>query len=289
MSYQTRLRPHKNNYVDWLKYKEWLSAKYVPHYADLLLCYSKKYLDMFYDAKKIAFVPESNRNNVVKALVTLSKFLGCHERFRYELKNFGVGLIKQSALESFLRILNAGDSDILDWYAKAYSVVRDNEKLYFEFMKSSGVLCTEGILAFNKIIELARIGKLGEYYEKNLGCLMHFKYPKLFLRRKKNVYISFVPESLVNEIANSTPITYPAIRKRLNHNHLNVRISELRDFYGTNLLQHGILEQEVNLLQGRIPVNVFIRHYWSPKLGELRDRVFKALELMDVQQPITVY
>ncbi len=129
MSYRTRLRPHNNDDVgiakdivfDWESFSKWLSVKYVPHYADLLLCYSKKYLDMFYDAKKIAFVPESNRNNVVKALVALSKFLGCHERFSYELKNCGVGLIKQSALESFLRILNADNSDILDWYAMAFN------------------------------------------------------------------------------------------------------------------------------------------------------------------------
>lgn len=148
----------------------------------------------------------------------------------------------------------------------------------------------EAINSFNLIITLAKQNKLSEYYNRELNCLMHFKYPKLFLRNTKNVYISFVPESIVNQIANSSPITYPAIRKRLSRNNLKVRISELRDYYGTNLLQHGILEQEVNLLQGRIPVNVFIRHYWSPKLGELRDRVFKALDQMDVlqQQPIAI-
>jgi hypothetical protein len=40
------------------------------------------------------------------------------------------------------------------------------------------------------------------------------------------------------------------------------------------------------LLQDRLPVNVFIRHYWSPKLAELRDRIFKAIEPIDVQQQI---
>jgi len=58
---------------------------------------------------------------------------------------------------------------------------------------------------------------------------------------------------------------------------LKTRINELRDYYGTHLLHHGLLEQEVNLLQGRIPKSIFIRHYWSPKLSELRDRVLKAI------------
>ena len=143
---------------------------------------------------------------------------------------------------------------------------------------------TEALNSFNLIIRLAKEGKLSQYYNRELGCLMHFKYGKLFLRVKKNIFISFVPESLINEIASSTEITYPAIRKRLNHNHLNVRIAELRDFYGTFLLQHNVLEAEVNLLQGRISPSIFIKHYWSPKLAELRDRIFKALEPLTVQQ-----
>jgi hypothetical protein len=40
----------------------------------------------------------------------------------------------------------------------------------------------------------------------------------------------------------------------------------------------GLGEHEVNLLQGRIRVSIFIRHYWSSKLTELRDRIFKVLE-----------
>jgi len=106
---------------------------------------------------------------------------------------------------------------------------------------------------------------------------MHFKYPKDFIRRTKNCFISFVVENLVREIAGNEPITYEMIRKRLHRNKLSCRISELRDFYGTYLLQHGVLEAEINLLQGRIPLSIFIEHYWSPKLSELRDRIFKAL------------
>jgi intergrase/recombinase len=62
---------------------------------------------------------------------------------------------------------------------------------------------------------------------------------------------------------------------------MKVRINELRDFYGTFMLHHGLLEQEVNLLQGRIPPSIFIKHYWSPRLSDLRDRVFKALDELE--------
>jgi len=68
-----------------------------------------------------------------------------------------------------------------------------------------------------------------------------------------------------------------------------MRFNELRDYFGTYLLNHGLLEQEVNLLQGRIPVSIFIRHYWSPRLKELGNRIFTALSTIDskTQQQLT--
>ena len=69
--------------------------------------------------------------------------------------------------------------------------------------------------------------------------------------------------------------------KRLERKHLRLRFNELRDRFGTYLLSHGILEAVINLLQGRIPVDIFNRHYWSPKLKDLGVRIFKALENID--------
>jgi len=270
--------------LDWKQYSDWVYARYAVTYARIILPNSRKYMYLMMDVRQLDILKPTIRNNVIKSLIVLSKYLGISNQFKDSLKNYGVKLHKQDAVESFLRILKASDSDILEWYVKAYDAVRNNERLYLSFCRVSGIRKEEAINSFNLIIELAKQNKLSEYYNKELNCLMHFKYPKLFLRDTKNVYISFLPESLINQIGSSQPLTYPQIRKRLNCNNLKVRISELRDCFGTSLLQHGILEQEVNLLQGRIPVNVFIRHYWSPKLTELRDRVFKALEHLDVQQ-----
>jgi hypothetical protein len=45
-------------------------------------------------------------------------------------------------------------------------------------------------------------------------------------------------------------------------------------------ISNGILEIEQNLVCGRIPIGIFIRHYWSPKLKELGNRILKALEII---------
>jgi hypothetical protein len=68
------------------------------------------------------------------------------------------------------------------------------------------------------------------------------------------------------------------MQKRLKRNNIKMRFNELRDIFGTTLVNNGILEIEQDLVCGRIPVSIFIRHYWSPKLKELGNRMFKALE-----------
>ena len=73
------------------------------------------------------------------------------------------------------------------------------------------------------------------------------------------------------------------IRKRLNKFGLKVRVNELRDYFGTELRKHGVLKEEVDMLQGRIPSDIFIRHYWSPRLEELRDKVLKVNEPLQNQ------
>ncbi len=62
---------------------------------------------------------------------------------------------------------------------------------------------------------------------------------------------------------------------------MRVRIDELRDHWGTFLLDHGLIKEEVDLLHRRVGKSIFARHYWSPAITELRDRVFRAPELLE--------
>jgi intergrase/recombinase len=152
---------------------------------------------------------------------------------------------------------------------------------YSKFLLHSGLRTSEGIESWNLVIKLSKEGKLSEYYDAELQVLCHFKHPKLFIRRTKNCYITFITPEFVQQIAQSKPVTYSMIRKRLEPKRMHLRFNELRDKFGTYLLGKGILEAEINLCQGRIPVDIFIRHYWSPKLKELGIRILKALESIE--------
>ena len=95
------------------------------------------------------------------------------------------------------------------------------------------------------------------------------------------MFISLIPEELIEEIAASEPITYSMLKGRLYRREIRMRVDELRDHWGTFLLDHGVKREEVDLLQGRVGKSIFVRHYWSPAITELRDRVFKALKILE--------
>jgi len=269
-----------------LQFKTWVYNKYSDTWAVSVYCYAKKYSHLLNNVRNIENLPSTIKNNVTKSLIVLSKFLGINQQFKQRLLDYGIKIHRQDSFTSFLRILNANNNsnNILKWYKEAQSKLRNNEKTWLKFLLYSGLRKEEAITSFNLIIELHKNNRLNDYYDDNLSCLCHFKYPKYFIRRTKNCFISFISEGLLRQIQNSKPTSYDAISRRLYRNKLKCRINELRDYFGTYLLQHGILEAEINLCQGRIPPSIFIKHYWSPKLTELRDRIFKAL--IELEQSI---
>jgi len=175
--------------------------------------------------------------------------------------------------------MNNANNDVIEWYNKATRVLDDNDlSLYLKFVLMSGLRKSEAIESFNLMIELHNQENLNNYCNEELGTIEHFRYPDLFFRRTKNAFISMIPKDMIMQMVECEPVTYEMIRKRLYRRGLNVRIGELRDYYGTFMVRHGLIKEEVDLLQGRISKSIFVRHYWSPAISELSERVFKALE-----------
>ena len=247
-------------------------------YAKDTLRYSKKYSDVLIanNASKLLMLSKDKQRLVMAALSNLSKFLGNYQQWRESIRNAGLRWSKIDSFESFLRIMNNNHNDLMEWLRKASATLDDEGKLYLRFMLLSGLRKNEGIQSFNLIIELSKKGRLSDYFNEELSLLEHYRF-KQFLRNTKNAYISVLPKDFVMLIANSKPVSYPAIRKRLERNALKLRIKELRSYYASFMVRHNIISEEVDLLQGRVPKSVFVRHYLKENPVELRDRVMTAL------------
>jgi hypothetical protein len=267
--------------MDWDGFCTYLQRNYSKTTISITWAYARKYCEYVFkdDVSGLGQIEGSRRDNAIKSLSVLAKFLGRADEFKLKLKAYGIRKTQTySSIDTFLRMMNSRSSDVLQWYGQIQEHLRSNEKLYTKFLLLSGLRKQEAIQSFNLIIRLYNKGEISNYYNAKLKALEHWKYKDLFLRRTKNAFITFIPEGLVMQIANSKPIAYTTIRKRILSHNMHKRLNELRDYFGTYMLKHGLIEHETNILQGRTPPDsILTKHYFSPSFTELRDRTLKAI------------
>ena len=251
--------------VDWSRFEEWLCKKYAKSYYRIVLCYARKYVHLLSgNLRDLDFLNPSVKTHAVKSLIVLSKFLGVQKHFKTRLEEYDIKVQRPDAFSSFLRIMNNHNSDLLEWNKKASEVLRPNEKLFLRFLLLIGLRTGEAIESFNLIIKLSKENRLSDYYDNEQSLLQHFQFKEKFIRGTKNAYVSFVPSQLVSEVCNSEELTYAQIIKRVTRKGLKLRLNEYRDCFGSFLVRNNLIREEVDLLCGRIPPSIFMRHYWSP-------------------------
>jgi intergrase/recombinase len=217
--------------------------------------------------------------------VALSRFLGSYKQFSESLKANDIHWTTKNGFDSFLRIISNGSNDnAKEWYKKTQTVLADHERLFIRFTFLSGMRKGESQRSFNKIISMNKEGRLTEYYDDKQRILKHYQY-KEFLRRTKNVYISILPKDLIDQVKDSKPFSYNALRKHLDKNKLNIELKPLRSVYETFLRNHGILPEIIDLIAGRIPSegsgSVFLHHYLKQDLSKLSDQIEPLLRELE--------
>ncbi len=270
---------------NWAEFKKYVQNKYRKTTAKQIMCYAKRYYNILETGNigQLNAVPPTCRAEVTKSLIVISKYIGCYEQFKSALKSYGIKNARPDVFAAFIRIYNNTNSNLDEWFAKVKPILTPDENLLLKFLRLTGLRCSEGIESFNLIIKLSKQQKLNEYLNAETGILEHFRYKEKFLRCTKNAFISIVPESLISEVVRSQPVTYAAIIKKLQRRKIPTRTSELRDYYGTFMIRHGLVAQEADLLCGRIPPSIFVRHYFSPAIKELKERTLNAVEEMSAK------
>jgi len=275
------IEPKGSRNIDWSKYKQYLESKYVKGYAKSLFAHSRKYCNWLENVNEIQLSRPTARNNIINGLTALSKYLGIYGSFKKRMKVHGIKRVKPDPMQSFMRIFNSKAHDGLgEWWRDANAVLKDNQKLYLRFMLLSGVRAMEGVKSFNLIADLGP-KYTEEYYNRDTQFLEHFRYPKLFLRYSKNLYISAVPKELLDKISESSKIGYISIKKKLNRAGLGMRFKQLRSFYATRMREMGLLSEQIDLVQGRVGKSIFLQHYFKQDAKSLSNQILQLLPMIE--------
>jgi intergrase/recombinase len=271
------IEPKTQKSINWQEFKQYLDNKYAKGYATAIIEHSRKYHQLLTNVNGILSIKPTARNNTINALTALSRFLGTYDTLMADLKRHGIKRHKPDAIQSFTRIFNSeAHKGLGEWYKQASATVNENEKLYLEFMLLSGIRAMEGIKSFNLIVELGSKYS-NDYYNEKTQFLEHFRYPNLFLRSSKNVYVSAVPKALLDKICKSTKITYYGIDKKLNKVNLSMKVKQLRSYYATTMRENGLLSEQIDLMQGRVGKSVFLHHYFKADPITLSKKILKLL------------
>jgi hypothetical protein len=267
--------------INWSSFKQYIYSKYAKSYATAIFEHARKYQSYLNDVNQIQLVKPTARNNIINALIVLSRYQGTYDTFKNQMKIHGITRYKPYPIATFTRIFSSNAHEgLAEWYQSAMAVLNDNEKLYLRLMALSGMRAMEGINSFNLIVELGSKYQT-EYYNENTKFLEHFRYPKLFLRNSKNCYVSCVPKDLLDEISKSNKVSYIAIDKRLNKVNLPMKIKKLISYYATEMRKLGLLSEQIDLVEGRIGKTIFLMHYFKENPKELSIKLLEVLTKLE--------
>jgi len=274
--------------IDLVGYQEYLGKNFNKHTAKARYSYSIKYYKVLTngDASSLVVLSYDKRMHVMKALATLSKFLGCYDKWKDIVQNYHLrwsdrsnGAGTSQGLEIFHKIY--GNDNYQEMIIQLKDACLKLDKKYSSVLLYCALTGLRPAEACSSLVLLKE--RREDYLAKDNKLLEHFRFPSVFLRRTKNAYISIVSESLLELGAHSSPVSYNSLRLALRRKEIKMNISICRKIYATFLRNEGVEQEMIDLLQGRIPKSVFVRHYYRPdpsRFDEIREKLTKLHDLL---------
>lgn len=224
---------------------------------------AKKYSHVLLQENATDLLNLSNekRIHVMKSLSNLAKFLGYYDKWKSIINRYQLKWSNENGIDTFNKILN-GKHDyttMLDWLKQAHNTLPERYGNVLLFNTLTGLRPNEACESI-KIIE----SNVNEYLNKDNMVLEHFRYPSLFIRRTKNAYISIVSEKILDIAKQANKITYTSVKLAVKKRQIEMHMSYCRKIFATYLRTKGIEQEVIDLLQGRIPKSIFVRHYYKP-------------------------
>ena len=266
--------------LNWPAFESYLDANFNPKTKIDRILYARKYADLLLnrDLSPLLNMGPDKRIHIMKCLATLAKHLGCYEDWCQLKKQSGIKWGNpDAALLAFEKITNQENGHVDDmegWYKRAVEKLPAKYARFIQYNVQCGLRPAEAMQSMRLLYSEPTL-----YYRN--GLLQHFKYPKIFLRRTKKAYVSILTESMKRLAEQYEPINYNALRSKLQREGLGCRVEYCRQIFATRLRQASIETELIDLLQGRLPQNVFLRHYYRPnfkvEIAKIRDIIDRQI------------
>ncbi len=256
--------------IDWAGYKEYLKINCIENTVKDRYNYSVKYqkhllnLDTISDL--MTFSP-NKRLHIMKALSSLSKFLGYSDVWQLAIKRHNIKWSTgNNSFEVFDKIVNQTNySDMLEWIKKATEVLPASQSNIIIFNTLTGLRPNEVIKCIGLLHQDSEL-----YWNKEKSLLEHYKFPNEFIRKTKNVFVSVVDQSIIDiALKCSTKTSYNSLKLNLKERNIEMNMYYCRKVFATYLRNKGIEPEIIDLLQGRISSSVFVNHYYRPDMNEI--------------------
>jgi len=285
---------------DWNLFREHLKKqKYNRTWESTLFNYAQQYGDCLFkhDFSRIQALPKSQSSNVVKSLAALAKFTGRYREFQQLREDYAVGWGGRSKTDVFIdRMTSTENSEEIWSWIRQVKEARPELADLMDLMTVSGLRFVEGVSSFNLIAELTRTGKLildrdgnnyrGGYYNRELSSLEHFWFRDLFLRKTKKAFVSFVPQTLLDQIGKAEKLNTDQVQHLVRRQDLKSRFSDIREAHATFMTKY-LKTPEIDFLHGRVTSSVFMANYFNPSLiGDLKARAFQGIA--EIQEKVKV-
>jgi hypothetical protein len=268
-----------NGKDDNMRFKEYLQSQNLKHKTvNDLYRYAVQYKQIIcQNPSELSTCPNSKRRHIMRALAAYSKFTGQYNKWQTIRKEYHFKWSATDSLAGFHNILKQ-DGDLMKMIGWITATMQSHTRFanILMFNVLVGLRPQEAIDSFYLLLS----DKRKEYLSKDEKLLEHYKFPDIFLRRRKKAFISIASKELVSLVADQKPLTYDTIKNAITRKEqTGFRISFCRKIFATFLRNEGIELELIDLRQGRIPNSVFVRHYYRPAMSRFDEISTKLCKL----------
>jgi hypothetical protein len=178
----------------------------------------------------------------MKALATLSKYIGCYDKWKDIKERYQLKWSNWDNIETFNNTLMNGEQNytsMINWLKNTYSKLSKHYGNILLYNTLTGLRPDEAcksIVLFQK--------QRDNYLRKDLKILEHFKYPDIFLRRTKKAYVSIVTDSMLELAKKCSNCGYNALRLAVKRKGTEMNMAFCRKIFATHLKNSGLEKLE---------------------------------------------